>query len=715
MVCGRVHAGPSSGGFRTLASAALSAGLWAGMVGAACTADVSAKLERITAFFDNEITTGKLPGAVVLIQQHGRPLYLKSFGVRDVRTGIAMTPDTIFALHSMTKPITSVAAMMLIDVGKLKLSDPLAKYIPSFADMKVGIETSDPHGRRFLKHVPADRPITIQDLLRHTSGITYSYIGGELIERVYMAAHILNGRYDNEEFAERIARLPLSRQPGTLWRYGHSTDIVGRVIEIISGQTLYQFEKQHIFDSLGMTSTKYVLDTPAERARMAEPLPDDMILRDAERERRAHPEWLSGGGGLVSTITDYARVAQMMLNGGELDGKRYLSTSAFKEMTSDHVGPGSGVGRDYYYFPGDGFGYGYGIAVRTDPGNAKPPPPGSISELKWDSGSGTYFGVDPKLDMINIMMEQTQNERSRITRVFVRLSAMSTRNHFNLAVDAVDDVEGSLKDLAFVLGDGAVFAFGQHDARECADRFLDDVAARRDHRPGGVGERFAAAIADQFQRDDGGAVGDDDVGQLAGLNADVGAHHRIGIAIVRYDVVGALLQQRDVAAGDVRQQRRTFATFKLAALVNRERNLVRRNLAGADPAFDAQAASRQHERLAVGFRLQRHGARRADQAERDMDHIIAGWQHDVRRRAALLADQLEGAVLVRLVGEHTPHQSVGDGRAVLGVARGEREHGLPRRGGRRGRCSRRRSRQRGRLGDTRLCEGRRQDRARSRA
>ena len=121
--------------------------------------------------------------------------------------------------------------------------------------------------------MPAHRPITIQDLLRHTSGITYSYIGGELIERVYMAAHILNGRYDNAEFAERIARLPLSRQPGTLWRYGHSTDIVGRVIEIVSGQTLYQFEKQHIFDPLGMTSTKYVLDTPEERARMAEPLP----------------------------------------------------------------------------------------------------------------------------------------------------------------------------------------------------------------------------------------------------------------------------------------------------------------------------------------------------------------------------------------------------------------------------------------------------------
>jgi CubicO group peptidase (beta-lactamase class C family) len=387
-------------------------------------ADVSPspdKLERITEFFNDEVTTGKLPGAVILIQQHGRPVYLKCFGVRDVATNVPMTPDTIFALHSMTKPITSLAAMMLIDAGELSLADPVSKYIPSFADVKVGVDTAAADGAHSLQLVPPVRPVTIMDLLRHTSGITYGYIGGTLIEEAYTAANIFDGHFDNKEFAERIARLPLARQPGTLWRYGHSTDVVGRVIEIVSRQTLYQFEKQHIFDPLGMTSTKFVLDTPEEQARMAEPLPTDAILVRAERERRGHPEWESGGGGLVSTITDYARFAQMILNGGEFDGKRYLSAAAFKDMTSDHIGPGSGVGRDYFYFPGDGFGYGYGIAVRTDPGNAKPPPPGSINELKWDSGSGTYFGVDPKLDMIYIMMVQTQNERSRITPIFKKL------------------------------------------------------------------------------------------------------------------------------------------------------------------------------------------------------------------------------------------------------------------------------------------------------
>jgi CubicO group peptidase (beta-lactamase class C family) len=197
--------------------------------------------------------------------------------------------------------------------------------------------------------------------------------------------------------------------------------VLGRVIEIVSGKTLYQFMKEQIFDPLGMIHTKFVLDSPQEQALMAEPLPSDTVLIDAERERRAHPEWESGGGGLVSTAIDYSRFAQMILNGGELDGRRYLSPAAFKEMTTDHIGPGSGVGRDYFYFPGDGFGYGYGIAVRTDPGEAKPPPPGSIGELKWDSGSGTYFGVDPKLDMIYIMMEQTQNDRPRTRVAFKQL------------------------------------------------------------------------------------------------------------------------------------------------------------------------------------------------------------------------------------------------------------------------------------------------------
>src|SRR6476660_2077123 len=274
------------------------------------------KLERITEFFNNEIATGKLPGAVVLIQQHGNPVYLKCFGVRDVVTNLPMTPDTIFALHSMTKPITSLAAMMLIDAGTLSLSDPVSKFIPSFADVKVGVSSVASDRTPILKLVPLNRPMTVMDLLRHTSGITYDYIGGKLIDKAYSDSGLFDGKYDNKVFAERIAKLPLARQPGTLWRYGHSTDVVGRIVEIISGQTLYQFEKQYIFDPLGMTSTKFVLETADERARMAEPLPSDTILKLAETQRRAHPEWESGGGGLVASLTDYASIAQMILGGG---------------------------------------------------------------------------------------------------------------------------------------------------------------------------------------------------------------------------------------------------------------------------------------------------------------------------------------------------------------------------------------------------------------
>jgi CubicO group peptidase (beta-lactamase class C family) len=239
--------------------------------------------------------------------------------------------------------------------------------------------------------------------------------------KAYSDADLFAGKFDNRIFSERMAQLPLSRQPGTLWRYSHSTDVIGRVIEIISGKSLYEFEKARIFDPLDMPSTKFLLTTDAERAHMAEPLPGDDVLNFAEKNRRDHPEWESGGGGLLSTITDYAHFAQMILDGGRWKKRQLLSPATFKLMTTDHIGPESGVARDYWYFPGDGFGFGYGFAIRTDLGEAVPPPAGSIGELKWDSGSGTYFGVDPKLDMIYIMLMQTQKERGRILPRFKEL------------------------------------------------------------------------------------------------------------------------------------------------------------------------------------------------------------------------------------------------------------------------------------------------------
>ena len=385
------------------------------------TAPSAAKLERLSEFFESEVATGKLAGAMVLIQQHGVPVYLRGFGVRNVATGQPMTPDTLFALHSMTKPITNLAAMMLIDEGRLALADPVSKYIPAFASTKVGVQSETQDGQPVLKLVAPNRPVTLEDLMRQTSGLSYDYIGGDLIRAAYAKAAVLHGKFDNRVLADRIAGLPLVAQPGTLWRYGYSTDVLGRIIEIVSGKSLFQFLKMHIFDPLGMTSTRFVLERPAERARMAKPLPSDAVLLLSEKQRLANPEWESGGGGLVSSITDYAMFAQMLLDGGKSGGRQFLSPTAFRQMTTDHIGPGAGVARDYFYFPGDGFGYGYGIAVRTDPGITWPPPPGSIGELKWDGGSGTYFGVVPKLDMIYLLMEQTEQERGRVLPTFKKL------------------------------------------------------------------------------------------------------------------------------------------------------------------------------------------------------------------------------------------------------------------------------------------------------
>ena len=211
---------------------------------------------------------------------------------------------------------------------------------------------------------------------------------------------------------------PLAEQPGTLWDYGHSTDVIGRVIEVVSGQSLYQFEKAAFLDSLGMTTTKFFLTDPAERARFAKPLPRD---RAVERNPLDVTRWESGGGGMVTTINDFARFAQMLLNRGELDGKCYLSPETFAAMTTDQIGAGSGVERDHFYFPGDGFGFGYGFGVRTDPGKAVPPPPGSIGEIKWDGASGTYFVVDRANDMFFILLENSPSERTRIQPALKRI------------------------------------------------------------------------------------------------------------------------------------------------------------------------------------------------------------------------------------------------------------------------------------------------------
>ena len=380
------------------------------------------KLAKVGEFLNNEVATGKIPGAIVLIKQHGKTVYDQSFGVQDMESKAPITERTIFRLFSMTKAITSVAAMALVDEGKLRLEDPVSKYIPSFANVKVGLEKTADGGTKTLELVPPSRPPTVLDLMRHTSGITYGFYGDSLVRKAYAAANLYAGDFDLAEFAERIAKLPLHDQPGSLWQYGHSTDVLARIMEIVSGKSLLEIEKQILLDPLGMNDTRFYVTEPEKQKLLAQPMPNDSDFR-VGRENRPEiaKKWESASGGMVSTMSDFAKFAQMLLNGGKFEGKTYLSPKAFEMMTTDQIGPGSGVARDYFYFPGDGFGFGLGLAVRTDPGNAKPPPPGSLGELKWDGASGCYFVVDRKQDLFFVLLEQTPTQRQRIQRTLKQL------------------------------------------------------------------------------------------------------------------------------------------------------------------------------------------------------------------------------------------------------------------------------------------------------
>lgn len=372
-----------------------------------------AGLERVGDYIRNEIATGKIPGAILLIQQHGKPIYFENFGVRDIATRLPMSADTIFRLYSMSKPITSVAAMMLIEDGKLKLDDPLSKYIPAFAEAKVGVEKRDDDGRLTLVDEPLERPITIKDLLRHTSGLTYGWYGGDLLRARHADAALYSHDPTNAEFAERIAKLPLAEQPGMRWDYGHSTDVLGRVIEVVSGKTLFQFEKERLLDPLGMTETVFRVLDEAKRPRIAEPMPQDRAIspvtnvRDPMAARKAE----SGGGGMMGTIGDYSRFAQMLLNGGTFEGRTYLKPETIALMTSDHIGAETKIARDFAYYPGQASGFGLGFAVRTSvPPNTSWP----TGEYRWDGVAGTFFFVDPRDDMFAIFMVQTPSQRGRI-------------------------------------------------------------------------------------------------------------------------------------------------------------------------------------------------------------------------------------------------------------------------------------------------------------
>jgi CubicO group peptidase (beta-lactamase class C family) len=373
------------------------------------------RLDRITQWLSAEVKKGTIPGAVTLIARNGKVAYFEAVGTLDPDSKAPMGKDAIFRIYSMSKPIATVAAMMLVEQGKLTLDEPVSKYIPAFKEMKVGVESKGEDGKPELHLVDAKKQITIQDLLRHTSGITYGFFGDLLVKKAYLAADVRADDPDNAAFAERIAKLPLAFQPGTTWDYSHSTDILGRVIEVVSGKSLYQFEKENILGPLGMPDTSFYVSDHAKHARIAEPFKDDRTIGAGTEfnDPRESKKWESGGGGMVGTVGDYARFLMMLANGGTLDGKRYLGPKTIAYMTSDHtagvITPGP------YYLPGPGYGFGLGFAVRREQGVALTP--GSVGDYNWGGAGGTYFWVDPKEEMFVVFAMQSPRNRVAFRQV----------------------------------------------------------------------------------------------------------------------------------------------------------------------------------------------------------------------------------------------------------------------------------------------------------
>jgi CubicO group peptidase (beta-lactamase class C family) len=369
----------------------------------------SERLQRLMDVIKADVDKRVIPGAVVLVARHGKVALFETVGVRDPATKVPMTKDTIFRIYSMSKPITSVAAMALWEDGKFNLAEPVSKYIPQMGGLKVGVEKKDESGKPTLELVAATRDMTIQDLFRHTSGLTYGFFGPGLVKKMYVEAKVWNDYPSNAELVDRLAKLPLAYQPGTTWDYSHSTDVLGRLVEVISRQSLYQFEKERLLDPMGMHDTSFYVTDKAKQARIAEPFPGDRSIGvDAEfNDPRVAQAAESGGGGMVGTAMDYARLCQMLLNGGTLDGKRILGPKTVAYMTSDHLG--TAVAPGPLYLPGTGFGFGLGFAVRKDAGVS--PFAGSVGEYNWGGAGGTYFWVDPKEDMFVVFMMQSPKQR----------------------------------------------------------------------------------------------------------------------------------------------------------------------------------------------------------------------------------------------------------------------------------------------------------------
>jgi CubicO group peptidase (beta-lactamase class C family) len=358
-------------------------------------------LEAVGRLLDRDVAAMEIPGASVVVGNRERLIFAYNSGYRDTTTRDFLKPDAIWRIYSMTKPVVTVSAMVLVERGLLRLDQPVEAFIPSFANLRV----MQPDGTQ----MPARQAPTIQDLMRHTAGLSYGYLGDSPAQRAYVTDGFLSEDLTNAEFVDRLAALPLEWEPGTVWHYSHATDVLGRILEIISGHSLQQVLEDTLFGPLGMTESCFQLPL-AKRDRVAQPFPQTGTGRPRFFDPCELRRGQRGGGGLLSTASDYAGFLRMLLCGGTLDGQRILSPATVAYMTADHLG--HDIGRSDYYPPGPGYGFGLGFAVRFAVGEA--PFPGSQGDFFWSGVGGTYCWVDPAQNFFAILMLQTSSADQRL-------------------------------------------------------------------------------------------------------------------------------------------------------------------------------------------------------------------------------------------------------------------------------------------------------------
>ena len=385
-----------------------------------------AGLERLFRAVNSHVEQGRIPGAVLMLARHGEVVE-KAFGRQGPDGQVPMAVDSIFRIYSMTKPVISVAIMMMVQEGRLGIGEPVSTFLPEFEGLQVGVETIDASGKPVLLLEPCKNEMTIQDLLRHTAGLTYGIFGDPtLVKEAYRSSGVESRHVTNTELVSKLSQLPLALQPGTCWEYSRATDVLGALLECLSGQTLDMHLQEKVFGPLGMHDTGFWVDA-ANLHRIAEPFETDPVHGTQVRllDVGSRPSFLSGGGGLVSTAHDYLRFARMLHGGGALDGVRLLARKTVEFMTADHLAMLPGATAGPMYLPGPGYGFGLGFGVRTAQGG--PSTPGSVGDFNWSGLAGTYFWIDPSEDLIAIWLMQAPEQRDYFRQLLRTLVTASLR------------------------------------------------------------------------------------------------------------------------------------------------------------------------------------------------------------------------------------------------------------------------------------------------